>query len=321
MKNNNNFKIEECKNDKIWDNFILESINKNFYSLSDLLNLDKFTKKYFLFKNNEIIASIALNIYKKKILLPNFRIYSPINYKKFQDSKLSSLNLYYYNVNKFIYEFLTNNFKNIEIIFDIFTKDLRPFLWHGFPEYKKKFKIGIKYTMESNITDVSESNFQKSCIYLNSSETNRREIRNSQKKKYLFDQVFSKNIFLNLKKSSFKIHNKKINIKYYEKLMDVYDKLNKRGLLKMFVTYLDNAPVFMTVFGILNSRAIFLESGRTKHADNKNLIGVYSLFKSFINLSKLGVTIVDFEGINSPNNSISKLKYGGIIKPYYSLKL
>ena len=69
--------------------------------------------------------------------MPNFRIYSPINYKKFQDSKLSSLNLYYYNVNKFIYEFLTNNFKNIEIIFDIFTKDLRPFLWHGFPEYKK----------------------------------------------------------------------------------------------------------------------------------------------------------------------------------------
>ena len=70
--------------------------------------------------------------------------------------------------------------------------------------------------MESNITDVSESNFQKSSIYLNSSEINRREIRNSQKKKYLFDQVFSKNIFLILKKSLFKIHNKKINIKYYK---------------------------------------------------------------------------------------------------------
>ena len=89
----------------------------------------------------------------------------------------------------------------------------------------------------------------------------------------------------------------------------------------MFVTYLKNEPVFMTVFGTLNSNSIFLQSGRTDVADNNNLIGVFSIFSSILNLSKNNVKKIDFEGINSPNNSISKVKYGGSIRPYYVLDL
>ena len=77
----------------------------------------------------------------------------------------------------------------------------------------------------------------------------------------------------------------------------------------------------MTVFGVLNNNSVFLESGRSDIANNNNLIGVFSMFNSIISLSKNNIEKIDFEGINSPNNSISKLKYGGGIKPYYSLKL
>lgn len=321
MNKKNNLRIIECKDDNKWDNFIKHSFNKNFYSLSDLLNLDKSTKKYFLFKNNEIQASFCLNENNKKILEPKYRIYSPINYIDFKNSKVSSINTNYYNINNFIYKFLTDNYKEINITFDYITKDIRPFLWHGFPEYKQKFNLNIRYTYISNIKNLDKSNYLSSFIYLNSSETNRREIRNSLKKNYKFEEIFSKEIFLKLKNTSYNIHNKKINLNYYNQLLTCYDTLNKKSLLKMYVTFKSNEPVFMNVFGIINSKSIFLQSGRTEVADNDNLIGVYTMINSLFNLSKQNTNTIDFEGINSPNNSKSKTKYGGFIKPYYSLKL
>ena len=321
MDSNNKLKIIECKNDLYWDDFVSQSYNQNFFSLSDLINLDKHTKKYFLLKNNETLASFSLNQINNKIIEPKYRIYSPINYKNFKNSKISSINLNYYNINNFIYQFLINNFNNINITFDYFTKDIRPFLWHGYPDYKKKFSLNIRYTLVSDIKNINRSNFLKSFIYLNSSETNRREIRNSLNKNFKFEEVFSKEIFIKLKTSSSNIHKKKIDISHYEELLKAYDLLRKKNKLKMFVSYLKNEPVFMTVFGVLNNNSVFLESGRSDIANNNNLIGVFSMFNSIISLSKNNIEKIDFEGINSPNNSISKLKYGGGIKPYYSLKL
>lgn len=321
MESNNKLKIIECKNDLNWDDFVSKSFNQNFFSLSDLINLDKHTKKYFLLKNNETLASFSLNQINNKIIEPKYRIYSPINYKNFKNSKISSINLNYYNINNFIYQFLINNFSNINITFDYFTKDIRPFLWHGYPDYKKKFSLNIRYTLVSDIKNINKSNFLKSFIYLNSSETNRREIRNSLNKNFKFEEVFSKEIFIKLKTSSSNIHKKKIDISHYEELLKAYDLLRKKNKLKMFVSFLKNEPVFMTVFGVLNNNSVFLESGRSDIANNNNLIGVFSMFNSIISLSKNNIEKIDFEGINSPNNSISKLKYGGSIKPYYSLKL
>lgn len=321
MNSNNKIKIIECNNDLEWDNFVSQSFNQNFYSLSDLTNLDKSTKKYFLLKNNEILASFSLNKNNNKIIEPKYRIYSPINYKNFKNSKTSSINTNYYNINNYIYQFLINNFNNINITFDYNTKDIRPFLWHGYPDYKEKFSLDVRYTLVSDIRNINKLNYLKSSIYLNSSETNRREIRNSLKKDFKFEEVFSKEIFIKLKTSSYNIHKKKIDILHYKQLLMAYEVLKKKNKLKMFVSYLENEPVFMTVFGTLNNSSIFLESGRSDIADNNNLIGVFSMFNSILNLSKNNIEKIDFEGINSPNNSISKLKYGGSIKPYYSLKL
>lgn len=321
INSSNKFKIIECKNDFDWDKFVITSHNQNFYSLSNIINLDKSTKKYFLFKNNEILASFSLNEINNKILAPQYRIYSPINYKNFKNSKASSINTYYFNINNFIYEHLIKNFKNICITFDYFTKDIRPFLWHGYPDYKKKFNISIRYTLTSEIKNINSSNYLNSFIYLNSSETNRREIKNSLNKNYKFEEFFSKEIFIKLKTSSYDIHKKKINIMHYEQLLNSYDDLRKKNQLKMFVTYNKNEPVFFTVFGIVNSNSIFLQSGRMKITDNYNLIGVYSMFNSIISLSKINIEKIDFEGINSPKNSISKVKYGGSIRPYYFLEL
>ena len=42
-----NITIKETTYDLLWDEFVMESINKSFYSLSEIINLEKEIKKYF----------------------------------------------------------------------------------------------------------------------------------------------------------------------------------------------------------------------------------------------------------------------------------
>ena len=318
---NSNINIEEADNDKVWDEFVLKSNNKNFYSLSDILNLEKKNKKFFVYKNDEVIASFSIVLENNTIVLPKYSLYSPINYKLYSNSKHSSLNSSQFLINNEINNFLTKNFKKICICFDYFTNDIRPFTWYNYPNLEKSFKVRVKYTYLSNIKGLSENNFSNSEIYINSSETNRREIRNSLNKNYKFSEFLSKEIFFSLKNSSYNLHEKKLNEEYYEKIFLVFQKLEEKKLLKMFVTFEDEVPVFMTVYSLINNKSMFLHSGRSQNIDNKNLISVFSMFKSFIELSKLGIEKLDFEGMNSPNNSKSKIKFGGTLLPYYILEL
>ena len=75
----------------------------------------------------------------------------------------------------------------------------------------------------------------------------------------------------------------------------------------------------MNLFSIINSKSMFLHSGRAD-GNSKNLYGVFLLLNSIFSLSRLGINTLDMEGINSPKNSFSKLKYGGKILPYYQLR-
>tara|TARA_B100000029_G_scaffold187335_2_gene184739 strand:- start:2538 stop:3506 length:969 start_codon:yes stop_codon:yes gene_type:complete len=320
MNSNNNLIIKECVSDTEWDRFVFQSVNKNFYSLSDMLNLEN-NKKYFVYKQKEKIASFCLIIQGKKIVLPKHLIYTPINYKYFKNSKKASINSHQFIVNEAIQKFLVKNFSEINISFDMYTSDLRAFSWFGFPDYKEKFLTNVRYTLISDIKNLSINNFEKKEIYTDSSETNRREIRNSLKKKYLFKELFSKEIFFKLKEKSYSLHNKKINLDYYQKIFKSFEILHEKKLIKMYVGFESGNPFSMTLFGIINDKAIFLHSGRNEKGDNKNLYGVYQIFNSILQLSKLGVEKIDFEGINSPRNSVSKMKFGGEVTPYYSLKL
>ena len=124
---------------------------------------------------------------------------------------------------------LINNYNDINITFDLYTSDIRPFSWFGYPDYKKKFLLGVNYTLISNIKDLNYSNYIDKEIYTNSSETNRREIRNSLKKNYKFKDNFSKEIFFALKKKSYSIHNAKMDIDYYEKFSLLLKNFMRRG--------------------------------------------------------------------------------------------
>lgn len=318
---NNFLTIEETSNDVKWDKFIFNSTNKNYYALSDNLSLEEKHKKFFIFKKKEIIASFSLVYKNKDIIFPTYNLYTPINYKIASNSKSSSINSDQLQINQLIMNYLVNNYEDISIIFDYKTSDIRPFSWYGYPDYKKKFILDVKYTFISNIKNINLKNCFESEIFLNSSETNRREIRNSFKLNYEFREEFSKEIFFKLKKSSYKIHNEIFDEQYYEKIFNIIKNLHDKKLTKMYVGYYKGEPYSMNIFSFIGDKAMFLQSGRSENLGNKNFCGLYVFFNAIIHLSKAGAKTLDFEGINSPKNSFSKIKFGGKIFPYYSLKL
>ena len=122
-------------------------------------------------------------------------LYTPINYKTLFNSKSSSINVFNFLINEKIFNFLINNYNDINITFDLYTSDIRPFSWFGYPDYKKKFLLGVNYTLISNIKDLNYSNYIDKEIYTNSSETNRREIRNSLKKTINLKIIFLRKYF------------------------------------------------------------------------------------------------------------------------------
>jgi hypothetical protein len=315
-----NFLVKETTNETLWDTFIYNSLNKNFYSLSKVINLEINHKKFFVYKNKEIVASFCLVFDKSKnIISPKYALYTPINYKLMKNSSLSSIYSNQLSVNEAVKKFILSNFKKINLTLDTCTNDIRPFSWFGYPEYKKKFNFDILYTYICKIDNLTKKNIFKKEIYLNSSETNRRDIRNALEKNYQCKEIFSKDIFFKLKESSYKLHKQKLNRSFYEKQFEAIKFLEKKGMIKMYVCFNDDKPVAMNLFSIINSKSMFLHSGRAD-GNSKNLYGVFLLLNSIFSLSRLGINTLDMEGINSPKNSFSKLKYGGKILPYYQLR-
>ncbi len=138
---NENLKIEECKNDKEWNDFIIKTENKNIYSTSEFINYSSGNKKkFYIKKNEEILGSFHVNYSKKKILKGE-TIYSPINFKKFEKKNKSSDIYKKFNVIKTFVDFITKNFSNGNFILDSHVQDLRPFYWYNFDNNKTIFKV------------------------------------------------------------------------------------------------------------------------------------------------------------------------------------
>ena len=63
-----------------------------------------------------------------------------------------------------------------------------------------------------------------------------------------------------------------------------------------------------------------LKSGARLNNTSDDYSQVFLLIQSFIELKKKGVKFIDLEGMNSPKRSFFKNGFGGVLKPYYTVK-
>ncbi len=321
---NEHLNIIECKSNKLWDEFLINSENKNIFSKSIFIKKSKYkSKMFFIKKSDEIVASFNLYLDKKKIINGD-RIYSPINFKNFEKKNVSSQNYKKLNVLKIFIEYITKNFTKGEFTLDHHTEDLRPFFWHNFENKKKIFKVDeVRYTslIEENIefkaTTIEE--LINSKIFKKFSRSIKQQIKHSIKQKFNFEEDFEFSLMSKILKKTFKRQNKKIDfdLNNYE---EIYKKLFSEKNLKMFIIEKDSVKLAFCVFGIIGDKAIYLNGGKINHQNNDYSL-TYGLSMSIISLFRSGIKKIDLEGVNSPNRSFWKQGFGGILKPYYKLSI
>lgn len=313
-------KIEKTTNDVIWDKFLLNSINKNFFCHSIFLkSLKTPLTKFFIKNNDEIIAAFTLNENNKNIILSNEIIYTPIIFKEYKNRPISSINTEKFNVIDSFKDFLLKNYNKIDFISDLNLKDLRPFLYYNFEKKINHFQIAnIKYTSIVNIKNLNSKNEFKN-FYNNLSVRVRQQYKISVNSgKYKFYENLDKKIFFEIINLTFQRQNKKPDFNL-DKRFNILKQYKKLGLVKMFCVEDKNSIKSFSVFSSIKNHSIYLHGGRIGDDKNDHSL-IYNMLKSFFELSKDGVCTVDLEGINSPKRAFNKLGYGGEINPYYHLR-
>ena len=321
--NKNKYSIKTCKNDKDWDNFIKKTFKPNVFILSDYLNVEENIKKLFIYKKEELIAAFPINISKnnKEIIENKFALYTPIKIIERSNSTISKINNENYEINNFLCDYITTNFKKILLKFDYTVEDLRPFLWFGYPDYKKKFDIELRYTSELNLDKINVDIF-KSLFFKNCSNTIRQQIRYSYEKNFKFVELYSSKIFFDLITQTFDIQNSYFDSSFYKKICEILDKLNKKNLIKMYcIKDHSDQIICCNIYSFIKNHSALIYSARSKIVDNKNYSGIFLLIKSFLELKNNKIQTIDLEGINSPKRSFYKLGLGGNLQKYFNIKM
>ena len=115
--------------------------------------MEKNSELFFIYKGDKLHGGICLFLNKDKDIINDpFFIYSNILFKNFSNLKIFLKNMNEYYLCDFIVNFLTKNYNKISINLDPSILDIRPFLWHNYSEFKKKFNLNFKFTSYLNIS-------------------------------------------------------------------------------------------------------------------------------------------------------------------------
>lgn len=306
----------ETEGNSYWDKFIVQSENKNFYALSDYLSIEKNIKFFFIKNKEELIAAIALKIVNNRIVPCKYVPQTPLIYKSnnnFNDYKKNRSKL---ELAEAIKNYLINNFLGGSLVLDFYTKDIRPFIW----ENQKKISIENKFTLLIDINKYDNDDFVKSNLYKNFSPTKKNEINRGEKENYKFIEEFSSNLFLELSKETYEIHNNTYDKNFHEKLINKLKLLYKKKFIKMFIVYKNNEVASFSIISTVNNFSMNIFNGRKKKFKDDSFLGAYMIKYILTYLKKNNFKLFDFEGMNSPMNSSFKMSFGGILTPYYKVK-
>ena len=105
-----------------------------------------------------------------------------------------------------------------------------------------------------------------------------------------------------------------------KRMENLIKELIKKNMAKLYASYDEkNELGSMAVFCWDNKRAYYL-FGASDPSKRNGHSGTNVLWEAFCDLSRMGIDIVDLEGVNSPARGWFKLSFGADIRPYYEVK-
>jgi lipid II:glycine glycyltransferase (peptidoglycan interpeptide bridge formation enzyme) len=314
MLTKNKFICTIDSTDEEWCEFLEGNTHGSIFAETSFLKCLRNNYKRYLFKNknNQILAGCVViyegkKIYKAPIpFIPHqgiiFSEYvnSQKNYKK-NNLKLELVS--------FIIETLEHDYDNFSMSMNINFRDLRPFQWKNInSEDGKKFSFEIKYTGILNLKEFVKEN------YISSIRTSRRQEFNKCK----FNVTESENVelFIQLYKATFLRQGINVDDASIDSIrsiikncltqkigrMTVYESSSETASMMFFIHDINCAYY---LFGVNNPKFRDLTSSTKLMIEN---IKYYS---------KLGLSYIDFVGVNSPNRGDYKLSFNPELRDYY----
>ena len=324
--NNLEYTLKETMIDENWDKFVNDSLNGTIFSNSTYLKATGVNYKlYYCYKKQELRGALALveDESGKKTVLDDLVIYNGIMYNKPTNKQNHSQQLSeQFKIQEFIANELINLYESIEISLHASIVDIRPFLWVNYGTSLPKYISDIRYTSYIDISDFkSAKKLEDISIYNKASASRRQQIRYAIKKGYKTVSTDSVEKFIEFYKKT--MYHQGIDVEK-EKLLRMQKlslELIKNNMAKLYASYDEIGEIgSMAIFCWDNKRAYYLFGASDPNKRNGHS-GTNVLWEAFYNLSKMGISEVDLEGINSPHRGWFKLSFGGSIIPYYEVKL
>jgi len=191
--------------------------------------------------------------------------------------------------------------------------DLRPFLWHNYHEANlPRFAIINRYTATLDLRDFRLENYLK----------NIRTVRRQEFKKTTAEITETKDsaLFLDLYAKTFERQGIVISQQQLELVTGIVTSAlaNRFGCLSMATTI--DGIASMSLFVYDSHSAYYLFGANNPELRNSGA-STALMINNICAMAELGLSKVDFVGVNSPNRGDFKLSFSPVLTPYYEVQL
>lgn len=324
------FKIIEVKDKRQeWDDLVLNSPQGTLFSCYDYIdNIGVDYKLYLVKKGNDVRAGFCylVNAEGTEVIYDDLVIYNGILFALNDKQKETRQKSERFEITEEIIQFLTEKYNKIFLQLSPEFEDMRPFLWHNYhsDNADEKFKINLRYTSLLNIEPLFyKKPREKDLVYLGLDNRRQSDITKAEEAGLSFvEEELETRTFIYFYKKTLESQGKSVDENYLTRMERLIDATSGKGILKKYaVKNADNQPTYIVIFGIFNNIGTYIfGSGDSDLMDRYD--ASFCLWEAMRDLShNYGISMIDMEGINSPQRGAYKLDFGGSITPYYQVVL
>lgn len=319
------YKITRVEDNNLWDGFVNSSPQGTIFSLSHYLELavDNY-ERYWIFKGNQIKGglSLVLNDSKNTCVLDELVIHNGLMFAEDSSQKITKAVLERFDITEYVIDYLVDKYDSIAMALSPQFQDLRPFKWHNYhsKNLNDRFELDLRYTSYLDISSLKDiKDGQNTKLFHGLQTLRQRNIREA-----LEDGANSHE-----EADSARL------IEYYEELMlgqgenpeehkllrmrNLMDNLIKGNKATLIVSKNKlNEPIYAAISCWDIKRAYYLFGAPAPNAKERYK-GTICFWESFHSLVRNGISVIDMEGVNSPQRGWFKLSFGGDLRPYYQV--
>jgi len=218
-----------------------------------------------------------------------------------------------FRLTEYLIQVMCERYGNFSMALSPSFKDLRPFLWHNYHENNAPhFTINNRYTATLELSDFHLQNYLKSI----------RTVRRQEFKKSTAEITETKNseLFLDLYAKTFERQEITMSSKDLELVNRLITSALTNGFGRLSMATTIDGVASMALF-IYDSNCAYYLLGANNPDLRSSGASTALMIDNICHMAKLGLTKLDFIGVNSPNRGDYKLSFNSVLTPYFEVQL